>query len=65
MFQLKIFIMNVEAFQTNKGIDFAEKFLNTSVGRSLIGIDESTTIKNPTAKRTKSSRPYFPGLRER
>ena len=52
--RLKIFIMNVEAFQTNKGIDFAEKFLNTSVGRSLIGIDESTTIKNPTAKRTKS-----------
>jgi SNF2 family DNA or RNA helicase len=52
--KLKIFIMNVEAFQTNKGIDFAEKFLNTTVGRSLIGIDESTTIKNPTAKRTKS-----------
>ena len=51
--KLKIFIMNVEAFSTNKGVDFADKFLNTTIGRSLIGIDESTTIKNPTAKRTK------------
>ena len=34
--KLKIFIMNVEAFQTNKGIDFAEKFLKTNVWRSLI-----------------------------
>jgi SNF2 family DNA or RNA helicase len=52
--KLKIFIMNVEAFQTSKGVDFAEKFLNNTVGQSLIEIDESTTIKNPTAKRTKN-----------
>lgn len=52
--KLKIFIMNVEAFQTSKGVDFAEKFLNNTVGQSLVGIDESTTIKNPTAKRTKN-----------
>ena len=52
--KLKIFIMNVEAFSTSKGVVFAEKFLNNTLGSNLIGIDESTTIKNPTAKRTKS-----------
>ena len=51
---LKILIMNVEAFSTNKGLDFARSFLNIFLGRALIGIDESTTIKNPTAKRTKN-----------
>jgi SNF2 family DNA or RNA helicase len=49
---LHICIMNVEAFSTKKGLLFAQKFL--SCHRALIGIDESTTIKNPTAKRTKS-----------
>ena len=51
---LKILIMNVEAFSTSKGLDFARSFLNIFNGRALIGIDESTTIKSPTAKRTKS-----------
>ena len=51
---LKILIMNVEALSTNKGVDFAHSFLNIFLGRALIGIDESTTIKNPTAKRTKN-----------
>ena len=51
---LKILIMNVEAFSTNKGLDFAQSFLNIFLGRALIGIDESTTIKSPTAKRTKN-----------
>ena len=51
---LKILIMNVEAFSTQKGVDFARRFLNIFVGRALIGIDESTTIKSPTAKRTKN-----------
>ena len=51
---LKILIMNVEAFSTQKGLDFAHSFLNIFLGRALIGIDESTTIKNPTAKRTKN-----------
>jgi SNF2 family DNA or RNA helicase len=51
---LKILIMNVEAFSTNKGLDFAHSFLNIFMGKALIGIDESTTIKNPTAKRTKN-----------
>ena len=52
--QLKILIMNVEAFSTKKGLDFADKFLSIFGGRALIGIDESTTIKSPTAKRTKN-----------
>jgi SNF2 family DNA or RNA helicase len=51
---LKILIINVEALSTNKGLDFAHSFLNIFVGRALIGIDESTTIKNPTAIRTKN-----------
>ena len=49
---LHICIMNVEAFSTKKGLEYAWKFLNSH--RSLMGIDESTTIKNPNAKRTKS-----------
>ena len=50
--ELHILIMNVEAFSTRKGVDFAAKFL--SCHNSLMAIDESTTIKNPDAKRTKS-----------
>ncbi len=49
---LHILIMNVEAFSTTKGMDFAYKFLSSH--RSLMAIDESTTIKTPTAKRTKN-----------
>ena len=50
--ELHILIMNVEAFSTKKGVDFAHKFL--SCHDTLIAIDESTTIKNPGAKRTKN-----------
>ena len=50
--ELHILIMNVEAFSTKKGMQFAEKFLNSH--KVLMGIDESTTIKNPAAKRTKN-----------
>jgi SNF2 family DNA or RNA helicase len=49
---LHILIMNVEAFSTTKGVNFATKFLSSH--RSLMAIDESTTIKTPTAKRTKN-----------
>jgi SNF2 family DNA or RNA helicase len=44
--------MNVESFSTTKGCEFAKKFLNSH--RTLMAIDESTTIKNPDAKRTKN-----------
>ena len=50
--ELHILIMNVEAFSTQKGVDFAAKFL--SCHNCLMAIDESTTIKNPDAKRTKN-----------
>ena len=49
---LHILIMNVEAFSTEKGRIFAAKFLRSH--KSLMAIDESTTIKNPKAKRTKA-----------
>ena len=49
---LHILLMNVEALSTKKGVDFANKFLISH--NSLIAIDESTTIKNPSAKRTKN-----------
>ena len=50
--ELHILIMNVEAFSTKKGIQFAQKFLNSH--KTLMAIDESTTIKNPGALRTKT-----------
>jgi len=49
---LHILIMNVEAFSTPKGLNFAKQFLVSH--KSLMAIDESTTIKNPKAKRTKN-----------
>ena len=51
-FDLHILIMNVEAFSTKKGLEFAYKFM--SCHDTMFAIDESTTIKNPSAKRTKS-----------
>ena len=51
--ELHILIMNVEAFSTQKGVDFAEKFLSCHNSVSWL-IDESTTIKNPDAKRTRN-----------
>ena len=51
-YNLHILVMNVEAFSTLKGIDFASQFLRTH--KTLMVIDESTTIKTPTAKRTKA-----------
>ena len=49
---LHILCMNVEAFSTKKGMDFAAKFL--SCHSTYMAVDESTTIKNPGAKRTKN-----------
>ncbi|MDA0764527.1 MAG: DEAD/DEAH box helicase [Proteobacteria bacterium] len=49
---LHILIMNVEALSTEKGVNFAKKFL--SCHETMMAIDESTTIKNPQASRTKN-----------
>ena len=51
-YELKILIVNVEAFSTKKGVTFVEKFILSS--NALIAVDESTTIKNPKAQRTKN-----------
>ena len=51
-YDLHILVMNVEAFSTKKGLEFAEKFLRTH--KTIMAIDESTSIKTPTAKRTKA-----------
>ena len=49
---LHILVMNVEALSTDKGVKFATKFLNSH--KIMMAIDESTTIKTPTAQRTKN-----------
>ena len=49
---LKILIINVEAFSTKKGVAFVERFILGH--QALIAVDESTTIKNPKAQRTKN-----------
>ena len=51
---LTIFVMNVEAFSTLKGKQAGEWMARNFGRKGAIGIDESTTIKNHKAKRTKS-----------
>ena len=62
---LTIFVMNVEAFSTPKGVKAGEWIARKYGARGLIGIDESTTIKNPKAKRTKSLCKISKGFRYR
>jgi len=51
---LTLFVMNVEAFSSAKGQSVG-KWMSKHLGKyGLIAIDESTTIKNPKAKRTKA-----------
>ena len=49
---LRILIMNVESFSSGDGADFAYKFLSAHP-KSMIAIDEATTIKTPTSNRTR------------
>ena len=51
--KLNIFLMNVEALSTIKGYEAAFNFVKNH--RTLVAVDESTTIKSPTASRTKSA----------
>jgi len=44
--------MNVESLSKTSGMEEAQRFLRTH--KTLIAVDESTTIKNPTANRTKN-----------
>ncbi|BCV01754.1 MAG: hypothetical protein CM15mV45_510 [uncultured marine virus] len=47
-----ILVMNVEAFSYPKATEFARRFLSSH--KAMMAIDESTTIKTPTANRTKN-----------
>ena len=51
---LTIFVMNVEAFSSLKGKQAGEWMARALGPHGLIAIDESTTIKNHKAKRTKN-----------
>ena len=48
---LHILIMNAESLSTKQGVDFAAKFINSN--DTLMATDESITIKNTEAHRTK------------
>ena len=50
--RLRVLLMNVGAFSGTKGSKFAAQFLHKS--NTLMAIDESTTIKTPSAARTKN-----------
>ncbi len=60
---LKIVIMNIEAFSTPKGTSFAKRFL--LVHNAFMAIDESTTIKTPTSARSKNTEKVGRGARYR
>ena len=51
---LTIFVMNVESFSSLKGQKAGEWMAKMFGGNGLVAIDESTTIKNHKAKRTKA-----------
>ena len=51
---LTIFVMNIEAFSTLKGQKAGEWMARALGANGLVAVDESTTIKNHKAKRTKS-----------
>lgn len=51
---LRIFVMNVEAFSTSKGATTAAWFGRLFGPKGLMVVDESTTIKNRKAARTKA-----------
>ena len=50
---LKILVMNIEALSTPKGVEYATRFVRST--NCFMAIDESTTIKTPTAKRAKNA----------
>ena len=50
---LKILVMNIEALSTDKGFKLAQRFC--MFHNSFAAVDESTTIKTPSAKRAKNA----------
>lgn len=49
---LRVLCMNVEAFSTKRGQEFAKRYLLAT--ECLMAVDESSRIKNPQAKRTEA-----------
>lgn len=60
---LKILVMNIEAFSTAKGTAYAKRFL--LVHNAMMAVDESTTIKTPTSARSKNTEKAGRGARFR
>ena len=60
---LKILVMNVEAFSTAKGTAYAKRFL--LVHNAMMAVDESTTIKTPGSARSKNTEKVGRGARFR
>ena len=58
---LKILVMNIEAFSTAKGTKYASRFLLCH--DAMMAIDESTTIKTPTSARSKNTEKVGRGAR--
>ena len=50
---LRIFLINVEALSTSRGFNACKDYLITNT-KNFVALDESTTIKNRSAKRTKN-----------
>ena len=47
--------MNIESLSTQKGLKYLDCYLHSrDKEATMIIVDESTTIKSPTAKRTKN-----------
>lgn len=51
--RMRVFVMNVEALSTKSGVIAAQKFLQTTRSTMMV-VDESTCIKNPSSMRTKA-----------
>lgn len=60
---LKILVMNIEAFSTAKGTAYAKRFL--LVHNAMMAVDESTTIKTPGSARSKNTEKVGRGARFR
>ena len=60
---LKILVMNIEAFSTAKGTAYARRFL--LVHNAMMAVDESTTIKTPGSARSKNTEKVGRGARFR
>lgn len=60
---LKILVMNIEAFSTTKGTTYAKRFLLCH--DAMMAIDESTTIKTPGSARSKNTEKAGRGARFR